>query len=71
MFTPKLPPMTESRLQELYQQHLNKGYWPEFAEIKAKNDFIEESLEKGDYSELYDALSVNIPGVGECQYSGD
>lgn len=66
-----LPTLTESRLEELYQQHLKKGFWPEFAQIKAKNELIEECFEKGNYSELYEALKINIPGIGESSYTGD
>jgi hypothetical protein len=37
-----LPTMTESRLEELYQQYLKQRFLPEWARIKAKNQIIEE-----------------------------
>lgn len=53
----------ESSLDEHYKAYLAQGYWPLFAIVKAEIKLEEFSKNK--------SININIPGIGECQYTGD
>lgn len=59
--------MSNHRLtySQLYQKYLDEGYYPEWANQKALKE-IKDRL-----PDLHGPVTVNIPGVGDCAYTGD
>lgn len=58
--------LNETTLEALYQKNLKRGYYPLWAEVKAKNELLEI-----EHRELMESLTIDVPGVGNCQYTGD